>query len=81
MADGAWTDVERACAAGKGVAPSPTCQFELDEDLSALGGILHLHVPLRWRPPPLAVFDLVAGSHLTLPFAPIFLSRHGMPRC
>ena len=31
MADGAWIDVERAFALGRGVAPSPTCQFQLDE--------------------------------------------------
>ena len=32
MSDGAWIDVERAFAMGKGVAPTLTCQFQLDED-------------------------------------------------
>ena len=31
MADGAWIDVEKAFATGRGVAPSPTCQFQLGE--------------------------------------------------
>ena len=44
-----------------------------------LGGVLLLRVPFRWRP-PLAMFYLVAGSHLTLPFVSFFLSWHGMSR-
>ena len=31
MTDGAWMDVERAFALGRGVTPPPTCKFQLDE--------------------------------------------------
>ena len=30
--DGHWIDLERAFAFGRGVLPSSTCQFQLDED-------------------------------------------------
>ena len=30
--DGQWIDLERAFAFGRGVPPSSTCQFQLDED-------------------------------------------------
>ena len=30
--DGHWIDLEQAFATGRGVAPSRTCQFQLDED-------------------------------------------------
>ena len=30
--NGHWIDVEQAFATGRGVAPSRTCQFQLDED-------------------------------------------------
>ena len=31
IADGAWMNVERAFAQERGVAPAPTCKFQLDE--------------------------------------------------
>ena len=32
ISDGQWVDLERAFAQGRGVPPSSTCQFQLDED-------------------------------------------------
>ena len=32
ISDGQWVDLERAFALGRGVPPSTTCQFQLDED-------------------------------------------------
>ena len=32
ISDGHWIDLERAFAFGRGVPPSSTCQFQLDED-------------------------------------------------
>ena len=32
ISDGHWIDLERAFAFGRGVLPSSTCQFQLDED-------------------------------------------------
>ena len=32
ISDGQWVDLERAFAFGRGVPPSSTCQFQLDED-------------------------------------------------
>ena len=32
ISDGHWVDIERAFATGRGVPPSSTCQFQLDED-------------------------------------------------
>ena len=32
ISDGGWIDLERAFALGRGVPPSSTCQFQLDED-------------------------------------------------
>ena len=32
VSDGQWVDLERAFAFGRGVSPSSTCQFQLDED-------------------------------------------------
>ena len=32
ISDGQWIDLERAFAFGRGVPPSSTCQFQLDED-------------------------------------------------
>ena len=37
MSDGAFLDVEKAFAIGRGVAPALTCQFQLGE-VKALGG-------------------------------------------
>ena len=35
--DGHWIDLEQAFATGRGVAPSRTCQFQLDEDKGSRG--------------------------------------------
>ena len=32
ISDGHWVDLERAFAFGRGIPPSSTCQFQLDED-------------------------------------------------
>ena len=32
ISDGHWVDLESAFSFGRGVLPSPTCQFQLDED-------------------------------------------------
>ena len=40
ISDGQWIDIERAFAFGRGVHPSSTCQFQLDEDKGYRGDFL-----------------------------------------
>ena len=77
--DGHWIDLEQAFATGRGVAPSRTCQFQLDEDKVSRGDFV-LACPIamaattacrvlpdRWFVPHFAVY------------AEVSLSLHGMP--
>ena len=77
--DGHWIDIEQAFATGRGVAPSRTCQFQLDEDKGSgrdfvLAGSIAMAattpcrvLPDRWFVPHFAVY------------AEFSLSLHGMP--
>ena len=78
ISDGQWIDIERAFAFGRGVPPSSTCQFQLDEDKGsrrdfllacpiALAAASACYVlPDRWFTPHFAVyaeFSLCLGCH------------------
>ena len=68
ISDGQWVDLERAFAFGRGVPPSSTCQFQLDEDKGsrrdfllacpiALAAASACYVlPDRWFTPHFAVY-------------------------
>ena len=67
ISDGHWVDLERASAAGRGVHPSSTCQFQLDEDKGSRRAFLLAYpialaaatacsvLPDRWFAPYFAV--------------------------
>ena len=78
ISNGQWVDLERAFAFGRGVPPSSTCQFQLDEDKGsrrdfllacpiALAAASACYVsPDRWFTPHFAVcaeFSLCLGCH------------------
>ena len=77
--NGHWIDVEQAFATGRGVAPSRTCQFQLDEDegsrrdfvlacpIAVAATTACRVLPDRWFIPHFAVY------------AEFSLSLHGMP--
>ena len=48
ISDGHWVDLEQAFAFGRGVPPSSTCQFQLDEDKGSRRDFILL-VPLLWQ--------------------------------
>ena len=67
ISDGQWVDLERAFAFGRGVPPSSTCQFQLDEDKGsrrdflsscpiALAAATCSVLPDRWFTPHFAVY-------------------------
>ena len=74
ISDGQWLDLERAFAFGRGVPPSSTCQFQLDEDKGsrrdfllacpiALAAATACSVlPDRWFTPHFAVYAEFALS-------------------
>ena len=74
ISDGQWIDLERAFATGRGVAPSRTCHFQLDEDKDsrrdfllacpiALAAATACSVlPDRWFTPHFAVYAEFALS-------------------
>ena len=79
MSEGAWTDVEKAFATGRGVAPALTCQFQLDEPR---GTLLWL-APLHWQPPLHVASYQIAGSplpHFCRPHRLLYLSTVEMAR-
>ena len=68
ISEGAWIDVEKALAIGRGEAPTPTCQFQLDEGGGTRGGFALV-----------CLTHCCSGTSFCHPHG-IFLSRHGMPR-
>ena len=65
--DGGWIDLEQAFAIGRGDAPTPTCQFQLDESEGTRRAFaLVWSVPTHQLCPLLAVSSWISRSHSIL---------------
>ena len=77
--NGHWIDVEQAFATGRGVAPSRTCQFQLDEDKgSRRDFVLACPIAMAATSACRVLPDRKFIPHFAV-YAEFSLSLHGMP--
>ena len=77
--NGHWIDVEQAFSTGRGVAPSRTCQFQLDEDKgSRRDFVLACPIAMAATTPCRVLPDRWFIPHFAV-YAEFSLSLHGMP--
>ena len=77
ISDGHWVDLERAFAQGRGVPPSSTCQFQLDEDKGSRR-IFFWFALWPWQLLLLVMYPLIVGLLLISLYVLSFPSLLGM---